>query len=99
MAKEKVIVVSVGGLDAVPESILLELNDKFGAEGFVVVEPKDLPNHVKNLPEQNQSHDIIKSLLKTAEERFEQSKFLNEKSLSNPPKPIDAILKKRKFNR
>lgn len=98
MSKEKVIVVSVGGLDAIPESILLELNEKFGAEGFVVVEPKDLPNHVKNLPEQNRRHDLLESL-KMAEESLMKSNFLDEKSLSNPPKPIDAILKKRKFNR
>jgi len=46
MSKEKIIVVSAGGIDAIKPEILKQLNEKFGVEGFLVVDPKNLKQHI-----------------------------------------------------
>lgn len=88
--KERAIVVCVGGIDAIPSKILMELNSRFGEGGFVVIEPKEIKTHLKEggLPLPKTTDFIIKNI----------PELLNEvKVVGQPQMPINAILKKRKW--
>lgn len=88
MSKEKIIVVSAGGIDAIKPEIILQLNEKFGAEGYIVVDPKNLKQHITETkaPSFDRSIPIINT-----------HELLPEVKLKEPSKPIDAILKKKRY--
>jgi 4-hydroxy-L-threonine phosphate dehydrogenase PdxA len=86
--EEKIILVSAGGIDAIKPEIILQLNEKFGAEGYIVVDPKNLKQHIPETktPSFERSIPIINT-----------HELLPEVKLKEPNKPIDAILKNKKY--
>jgi len=88
MSKEKIIVVSVGGIDAIKSEILLQLNEKFGAEGYLIVDPKNLKQHITETKAPSFERNI--PIINTHE-------LLPEVKLKEPSKPIDAILKNKRY--